>query len=171
MWTSFFYLIFVFSVQAKVDPPNYDFSLENLKPFFPGESKQALIAKHGEGLILKNGFVETRRFYVSQIRYKFPVVVTFYQDQVVDMFATLPSYFLHDIFHQSLINRFGKQDKFINYNGTALYTWANKDNKNLNYSSTCTITCFPLYFSASMANPPQGAYFTPLIDSLSAGHF
>lgn len=171
MRTYFLLLIFSFAAIAKVDPPNYDFSLDNLKPFFPGENKQAVLSKYGEGFILKNGFVEIRRFYVSHIRYKFPVVVTFYQDQIVDMFATLPSYFLHDIFHQSLINRFGKQDKYTNYNGTALYQWSNKNNLNLNYSSTCTITCFPLYFSVSMANPPQGVYFTPLIESLSAGHF
>ncbi len=153
-----------------MEAPNYDFSLDTLSLFFPGSSLKSIKEKYGEGDMVKNGAgLITRKFYVSHIRYKFPVVVSVVDDKIVDMYAVLPSYFLHDVFHQSLINRFGKQDNYKLYNGTALYLWNNKNNMKLYYSSTCTLTCFPLYFSA--VNADGNANFTPMIESLSAGHF
>lgn len=170
MWTSALVLfLFTLNLHAKVEAPNYNFSIDTLSNFFPGKKISEVPKELGEGQIIQNGAVIKKKFYVSYLRYKFPVIISIYQETILDMYATLPSYFLHDVFHQSLINRFGKQDKFLSYNGTSLYEWNNKNSMNLVYSSTCTITCFPLYFSASITESPYRG-FTPMIESLSEGH-
>ena len=51
-------------------------------------------------LIKDLGEVRIYRFYVDQIRYKFPVFVQLDQGKALDFYAKLPSYFLHDVFHQ-----------------------------------------------------------------------
>lgn len=157
-------------VESKIEPPNYNFSLDQLAVFFPGTSVKELEEKVGEGELVKRslGFV-TKKYFVAHIRYKFPVIVTENNEKVLDMYAVLPSYFLHDVFHQSLINRFGKQDSYKLYNGTALYSWKDKDKMKIFYSSTCTITCFPLYFSVTTTDN-IGVGFVPMIEALSEGH-
>ena len=135
----------------KVKAPNYNFSLDSLAFFLPGKSLIEAQKKYGKGTILKKGPITTYRFYVAQIRYKFPVIIQASQGKIIDMFANLPTYFLHDIFHQSLINRYGKQDIYKKKEGGAVYTWKNKDGIRHTYSGTCTITCFPIYESAGPA--------------------
>lgn len=176
MWTHFLLiLISFFSIQTafcKVDPPNYNFSLDSLENFSPGKTLSEITSKVGEGeIVRKEGSLITKKYSVEHLRYKFPVVVNFAQDKVADMYAVLPSYFLHDVFHQSIINRYGKQDEFKNLNGTTVYVWKNKNNLKIIYSATCTITCFPLYFSLVGLEASSGASFTPMIESLSSGHF
>ncbi len=153
---------------AKVDPPNYNFSLDALDPFKPGSTIEAVKAKYGEGEpIGKAGAVEGRKYYVSHIRYKFPVFVQFYEGNVVDMYATLPKYFLHDIFHQSLINRLGKQQQFGRKDGTAQYIWE-KDGVKHVYEGACTITCFPQYYSMQYDPMPKGAEMVkPMLSNLN----
>ena len=135
-------------VHAKVDPPNYDFSTDSLAAFFPGQPLSALESAHGKGEVLRDGQVRMLRFWVTQVRYKFPVVVQADNEKVLDMFATLPSYFLHDVFHQSLIKRWGKQQGYKRVDEEAYYRWQDGD-KVMHYSAACTITCFPLYFSVA----------------------
>lgn len=170
--TTFLFLTLSFKLSAKVEPPNYNFSLDNLEVFSPGKNLAEITSVAGQGeIIRKEGTLLTKKFYVDHIRYKFPVIVNFAQDKVVDMYAVLPSYFLHNVFHQSIINRYGKQDEFININGTSVYIWKNKNNKKIIYSSACTITCFPLYYSLIGTEASTGASFTPMIESLGSGHF
>lgn len=136
-------------VHAKVDPKNYDFSTDTLKDFFPGSALSELEKKYGKAELMKpKGDPQMLRFWVSQIRYKFPVIVQIQDGKVLDMFARLPSYFLHDIFHQSLINRWGKQSHYKRVDEEAYYRWES-DELTLHYSASCTITCFPIYFSAA----------------------
>lgn len=164
--------LFTFHTWAKVDPPNYNFSLDSLEVFAPGKNLAEITAKAGQGETLrKEGSLLTKKFTIEHLRYKFPVVVNFSQDKVADMYAVLPSYFLHDVFHQTIINRHGKQDEYKNQNGTSVYIWKNKNNQKIIYSSTCTITCFPLYYSLISTEAASGASFTPMIESLSSGHF
>lgn len=165
-------LFFSFNSWSKIDPPNYDFSLQSLEDFAPGKTLAEITSKIGQGeTIRKEGSLITKKYSIEHLRYKFPVVVNFSQDKVADMYAVLPSYFLHDVFHQSIINRYGKQDEFKNLNGTSVYIWKNKNNLKIIYSATCTITCFPLYFSLVGLEASSGASFTPMIESLSSGHF
>ena len=91
----------------------------------------------------------------------------FFKDKVLDMYTRLPSYFLHDVFHQSLINRYGKQQKYELKDSTAVYRWDNTPNYTQIYSGACTVTCFPIFYTAIQKDlgeiPPN---YKPLIDIL-----
>lgn len=163
-WLLILFFIFPFLMAyAKVDPKNYDFSTDTLKDFFPGAQLSELEKKYGKAETMKTkGDPKMLRFWVTQVRYKFPVVVQVQEDRVLDMFARLPSYFLHDIFHQSLINRWGKQNHYKRVDEEAYYRW-DSDEFTLHYSASCTITCFPIYFSAS---DKKKASFSTLHDQM-----
>ncbi len=151
-------------LNAKVDPPNYNFSLNTLEEFYPDKNLDDLIKKYGKPEVLsKQGQTETMRFYVEHIRYKFPVLVQTQQGKILDVFAKLPSYFLHDIFFQSLVNRIGKQNIFKKYLEEAVYIWE-KDNLKYVYSAACTITCFPLFLTIHPIKPLKG--FKPLVETM-----
>ncbi len=144
-----FLLILSYSALAKVEPKNYDFKLETLLALNPGsdfDPKQNQF-KNTE-LIEQKEKISKYRLEVDYLRYRFPVFIQVREGKILDFYAVLPSYFLHDIFHQSIINRFGKQDRFQKKNGHALYIWKNKAGVDYYYAGTCTITCFPIFFSA-----------------------
>lgn len=150
-------LLFLHSLLAlsKVEPPNYNFSLDTFNDFWPGTQLQQIQTKYGKGQLTKNSKkTQTYRFLVEQLRYKFPVFVQVYEGRVLDFYGRLPTYFLHDIFHQSIINRFGKQDIYKRVEQNAIYMWKAKKNARIIYSGTCTITCFPIYFTAIGNSPP-----------------
>lgn len=152
-----------------VEPPNYNFSLDALAFFMPGRSFQDMEKQYGKGeLMLENGKAKTYRFYVAQIRYKFPVYVNIIEDKSVDFHARLPSYFSHYLFHQALINRYGKQDRYLKKEQSALYIWKNKENARHTYSGTCTITCFPIFYSVSAEPLPPG--HRPVLEKLAMPH-
>lgn len=141
---------------AKVDPQNYNFSLDSLKAFFPGQKIADLEKTHGKGHFVKNaGPNKIHRFYVAQIRYKFPVYIQEKDGVIIDMFAKLPSYFNHDLYHQSLINRYGKQDEYLKQENNAIYGWRGKKGIDITYSGSCTITCFPIYMAVSPNPKPK----------------
>ena len=145
----FFIITLSTNLWSKVDPKNYDFSTDTLKDFFPGSLLEDLEKKYGKAEKMKpKANPQMLRFWVAQIRYKFPVIVQVENGKVIDMFARLPSYFLHDIFHQSLITRWGKQTLYKRVDEEAYYKWIS-DDFILHYSASCTITCFPIYFSAA----------------------
>lgn len=144
-------------LSAQVEAPNYDFSLDSLSVFYPGQNLQSMVQEHGEGELLEKA-AKTRlfKFYVAHIRYKFPVFVQVDRDgQALDFFARLPTYFLHDIFHQSLINRYGNQQEYFRQENNAVYKWTELDSMQLTYSGTCTITCFPIYLTGVGQNLAQ----------------
>jgi hypothetical protein len=151
---------------AKVDPPNYDFSLDELKLFSPS-SKLANIQKKYPGMLKikeEAGFT-IYRAYVAQLRYKFPVLLQVKDGVVADFYARLPTYFLHNVFHQSLINRYKMQDHYHKDQEQAVYIWKNRDNIHHVYSGACTITCFPMYYTQYPEKHSFGAY-TPLIKKM-----
>ncbi|OFZ36243.1 MAG: hypothetical protein A2504_03990 [Bdellovibrionales bacterium RIFOXYD12_FULL_39_22] len=149
---------------SKMDPPNYDFSLDALKDFFPNSSIEEIKKKYPESELLesKNG-VSLYRFYITQLRYKFPLFLQVTNGKAIDLYAKLPSYFSHDVFHQSLINRYGPQDKYHKQENNAVYIWNDKDGNKHIYEGSCTITCFPLYYSV-ISNGT--ADITPFVDKL-----
>lgn len=147
--------LFPYSLQSfsKVDPPNYDFSLNQLEMFMPGKPIGAVLKKYGEGTeVFAKGSYKARRLYIEQLRYKFPILVQTNGEQITDFYARLPAYFLHDIFHQSLINRIGPQDIYKRVEEQAVYIWKNKKGFNHVYSGACSITCFPVYYSVYPAS-------------------
>lgn len=170
MRVSFFLIFFclISNAWSKVDPKNYDFSTDTLAEFFPGSELTKLEGKYGKAEVMRarNG-TRMLRFWVTQIRYKFPVIVQADETKVLDMFATLPSYFLHDIFHHSLIKRWGKQQKYKRVDEEAYYQWSDAD-KVMHYSAACTITCFPLYFSVAPAQEKAPDGFRSQHEQLSS---
>lgn len=138
-------------LNAKVETPNYNFSIDTLSEFLPGKKIDDIQAKYGKGeVVSEERGIKTVKFYVSQIRYKFPVMIQVRENQVEDVFARLPSYFLHDVFFQSLINRYGKQTTYKKTGEQAYYVW-NKDSLKHIYSAACTITCFPIFYAVQKA--------------------
>jgi hypothetical protein len=152
---------------SKVEPPNYDFSLDAFELFMPGKKLEEInkIYKFSEIIFKESGFI-TYKYYVEHIRYRFPILVQTQNGIVTDFYARLPHYFLHDIFHQSLINRLGKQDHYQKTEESALYIWKNKNNNQHIYSGACTITCFPLYYSVVPIEKSRPASLKPLIKRL-----
>lgn len=149
--TQLLIVTFMFSLNtfSKVEAPNYNFSLDLFKVFMPGqkfdqikkEYKNVTIEKKQKGLL-------TYKVQVNKKRYTFPI---FFQidektQLVTDFFTRLPGYFLHDTFHQSIINRFGKQNKYFKKEEAAIYIWNKKEVTHV-YSGGCSITCFPIYYS------------------------
>lgn len=156
----------VLPAYGKVDPPNYNFSLDELTPLLPGALLANLDQKFkNPELILNNGLFKTYRIFVSQLRYKFPVLIQTYEGKIVDFHARLPTYFLHDIFHQSLINRLGKQDIYVKKEEQATYIWKNKDGLKHVYSGACSITCFPIFYSVIQQNIETPG-FQPILETL-----
>ncbi len=153
---------YVLPTWAKVDAYNYNFSLDQFRPLLPGNQ----LAEIEDVQILKqeNGYT-LGLTYVKQIRYKFAVILQAQDGKIVDMFARLPTYFLHDIFHQSLINRLGKQDGYIKKENSALYIWNNKNGLEHSYNGSCTITCYPDYYYVKQLDYPED--LTPLMDTLN----
>lgn len=158
-----FFLTPVFISHAKVDAYNYNFSLDQLRPFYPGnrisDIKDLVI------LTKKDGYSLGRTEIVYQ-RYKFFVYIQANQGVILDFFARLPSYFLHDLFHQALINRLGKQTSYIKKESAALYTWKTSDGLTHYYQGTCTINCFPEFYSVVGPNFPPD--IIPFLDRMDA---
>ncbi|RLA60577.1 MAG: hypothetical protein DRQ89_12665 [Epsilonproteobacteria bacterium] len=152
--------LYVLSAWANVDAYNYNFSLNQLRPLLPGNQ----LAEDVQILRQENGYT-LGLTYIKQLRYKFAVILQAQDGQIVDMFARLPSYFLHDIFHQSLINRFGKQDDYIKKENSALYIWNDKNGLEHSYNGSCTITCYPDFYYVKKRNYPED--LTPLMETLN----
>jgi hypothetical protein len=163
------YCVLVNEAISKVEPANYNFSLDAMKVFLPGNTYDNVVKKYGKGeLVDGTSPIITYKFYIAQIRYKFPVYIQVFEGKVLDFFARLPTYFSHDLFHQAIINRYGKQDIYKKFEENALYTWKDKKGIKFIYSGTCTITCFPIYFSGvTVAPPPEAGGYQALIQKIS----
>ncbi len=140
------FCIFINPAKAKVEKPNYNFTFEKLKPFYPGQ-KLSDIQKEFKGIRLINEKkpAATYEILIRHSSYFFPVFINVIGDEVLDVYARLPNYFLHDVFHQSLINRYGPQDSYLNKDETSVYIWNDEEGLTITYSGACTITCFPIF--------------------------
>ncbi len=138
-----------FSAFSKVEAPNYNFSLDIFKTFMPGQRLEDIKSNHKKISIEKksNGLL-TYKVQIRKKRYNFSIFFQISEEtqKVTDFYTRLPSYFLHDTFHQSIINRFGKQNKYFKDEEAAVYIWNKKDVTHV-YSGGCSITCFPIYYS------------------------
>ena len=162
-----FILLFFFlkDSTAKVDPPNYDFSVDKFQLFMPGKSLTDIekVYKTKE-LVFKQNQFKTYKFFVEHIRYRFPIFVQFKGDTVTDFHARLPAYFLHDVFHQSLINRLGKQDLYKKIDEQAVYIWKNKSGNKHIYSGGCSITCYPIFYAVKPVEHQNGSGYESLLE-------
>lgn len=131
-------------LKAKVEAPNYHFDLKEFDAFLPGKAIEPVSGQF-QPLIKKNGSLLFQT-QIKKERYQIPLFITLENNKVIDFYAKLPSYFLHDVFFQSLVNRYGKQTRYQMKDEHAVYTW-NLGDTLITYSATCTITCFPIYLS------------------------
>lgn len=134
-------------LNAKVEAPNYSFNNDTFEDFMPGRPLKELNKKFGTPEeMTKNFQVRTLKYYVSNVRYKFPVLVQEQEGVILDFHARLPSYFLHDTFFKGLRDKLGKQDSYKKTGEEAYYTWEKPPLRHI-YSAACTITCFPIFYA------------------------
>ncbi|WP_127716551.1 hypothetical protein [Halobacteriovorax sp. HLS] len=155
------------STFAKIEAPNYDFSLQKLEPFTPNNTLASIEKTLGKGELIEDaGDIKIIRFMITHARYNFPVYIQVKKNIVLDFYARFPTYFLHDLFHQSLINKFGKQTKYHRQENDAVYIWENVQGMRIIYSGACTVTCFPNYVSYMKISEKKGDY-VPLLQKFS----
>lgn len=137
-------LLMLQPLKAKVEAPNYHFSLDEFNRYLPGQSIEP---SSGQFLsMIKKNSTHLLQGKIKKERYLIPFFITVEENKIIDFYGKLPSYFLHDVFFQSLITRFGKQTSYKMKDEHAVYTWELKDLA-ITYSATCTITCFPIFLS------------------------
>ncbi|MBT3235309.1 MAG: hypothetical protein HN353_05105 [Bdellovibrionales bacterium] len=165
-------LFTIINLYGEVTAPNYYFTIKQFKPLSPGSAIAPAIKQYPDHTQLKEkGGIKLYQFNLNYQHYKFTVLVQSFDGKVLDMFARLPTYFLHDIFHQSLIDIYGKQERYFRQERSAIYIWNNENGNRHIYSGSCTITCFPDYYTIMPVAPPpamSGSY-QPLIEQMKLG--
>ena len=140
IYSSFFSL-----ASAEIKPPNYDFNLATLEPFFPSKNVVELQKTYKFDIFQDNGNSKILRTKFKKPDYVLDIYIQTRDDKITDLFVRLPQHFLHDLFLLDLQTRFKKQDRFVRKDGSALYVWLNRDNNHIVYHGSCTITCFPMF--------------------------
>ena len=135
------------AIFAEIKPPNYDFTFESLGPFLPGGTlEKAKSDKTIQSDIFEdNGNLKIMRFKLKRANYHLDIYVQVKDDKITDMYVRLPQHFIHDIFLADLQKKYKKQDKYVQKDMSALYVWMNRDNNNIIYHGSCSITCFPMF--------------------------
>ncbi|MFA6238925.1 MAG: hypothetical protein WC635_16430 [Bacteriovorax sp.] len=140
-----FFFIFL-AIHAEITPPNYDFTLKSIDNFTPGKNIEEIKKQNPKfDLFEDSGDQKILRFKLKRANYTLDLYVQVKKDTVTDLFVRLPQYFLHDIFLSDLQKKWKKQDKFVRHDKSALYVWLNRDNSNIIYHGSCSITCFPMF--------------------------
>jgi hypothetical protein len=134
------------NLHSKVIPPNYTFKIESFDDFYPEKDWSVVNSKYAGGARLKASYPELWRITITETMYIIPILVQHGAGKISDFYAQLPSYFLHDVFHQSLISKLGMQQKYKRVDEEAVYEW-NLDGLTHVYSASCTITCFPIFYT------------------------
>lgn len=131
---------------AKITPPNYDFKFDLIEKFFPSKSieevkklnlKFETIEDNGDQKLIKYKFVRKE--------YSLDIYTQIKKETIVDTYIRMPQFFNHDLFLKDLQTKYKKQDKFKNKDGSSYYVWFNRDNMNILYQGSCSITCFPMF--------------------------
>lgn len=151
--------------QQKENPIFPVFNIDDLNAFEPGKKLSDIPSKFGTGENIKiQRALEIKKFTMIHEAYVFPIWVQYFNEIIIDYYTRLPSYFLHDTFHQSLINRYGNQNIYTLKDSTAVYTWENEQTKRI-YSGGCTITCYPIFYAVINKTPNKiPTTYKPLAD-------
>ena len=151
--TSLLFLSAPLSLCAATSYPGENFSLQQLDVFAPGTPLEQIQGQRGNGTPFAQ---ELLRFNISHQGYRFPLFLQVREGRSVGFWAALPSYFLHDKFHRKLIQQYGRQNRYLKKENSAVYVWERTENLTVIYSGQCTITCFAHYL----------AVFDPKVSSL-----
>lgn len=142
----FFTFLLIYLVHAGITPPNYDFTLKSLETFYPGKLiEDVKKANPSFKTIEENGDKKLFLFHIKRPNYILDIYTQVKKDQITDLYVRLPQHFLHDVFLKELQTKWKKHDRFTRKDGSALYTWFNRDNFNIIYQGSCSITCFPMF--------------------------
>lgn len=145
-WNIIILLLFSFVIHAEIKAPNYDFTIETLEPFFPGKSVEEIKKSNPKFDIFEdNGNLKVLRFKLKRPNYSLDIYTQVKGDTIMDTFVRLPQHFLHDLFLANLQKRFKKQDRYVRKDLSALYVWMNRENNNILYHGSCSISCFPMF--------------------------
>jgi hypothetical protein len=113
------------------------FKITGLNDYLPGKS-----AAHKEAFSLKGyKFYKTNLIHLA---YKFPMFLNISDGLIQDFYIRFPSFISHDAIYNELIDLYG-MPKYVKDGRNAIYLWEN-DFKHI-YSATCTLTCFPLFYT------------------------
>lgn len=134
-------------IHAEIIPPNYDFTLASLGPYFPGKSLEKIKSDKTiqSDIFEDSGNLKILRIKLKNSNYNLDIYLQTKDDKITDMFARLPQHFIHDIFLADLQKMYKKQDKYVQKDMNALYFWINRDGNNIIYQGSCSITCFPMF--------------------------
>ncbi|MBC7539596.1 MAG: hypothetical protein H7281_12300 [Bacteriovorax sp.] len=120
--------------------------MKSIENFTPGKNIEEIKKQNPKfDLFADNGDQKILRFKLKRANYSLDVYTQVKKDIVTDLFVRLPQYFLHDIFLRDLQKKWSKQDKFVRHDRSAIYVWLNRDNNNIIYHGSCSITCFPMF--------------------------
>lgn len=152
------FLLIIFSslnlIHAKITPPNYDFTLQTVESFFPSKSVEDIKKNFPKFQTMEdNGDSKILKIKVVKKEYSFEVYIQSKKDVVTDAYFKMPQYFNHDQLLKMLQDKWKKQDKFKNKDRSSLYVWFNRDQQNILYHGSCSITCFPVFFEVVSSDP------------------
>lgn len=134
------------SVRGEIKKPDYSSTIKSLQIFYPGQSIKDIEKIRGKGEIYsKRGEELVYQYKIDYFGYDFPILIQVKEGVVLGLWASLPTYFVHDIFHKQLIEMYGKQDHYFKKENSALYLWRDEDGNSVMYSGQCTLTCFSSY--------------------------
>lgn len=142
-------------IHAEITPPNFDFTIKTLEPFFPGST----LAKIKEDKAITSDIYEDKgnqkivKIRFKREKYALDIFVQTKDEKVTDMFVRMPQHFNHDIFLTELQKNYKKQDKFIRKDMSALYVWMNQGGNKIIYHGSCSISCFPMFIEVVSSDP------------------
>ena len=141
-------------IHAQTKTPNYDFTINSLELFFPGKSLEEVKKINPKFDIFEDkGEEKILRFKLNRAGYMLDVYTQVKGDKINDLYVRLPQHFLHDLILTDLQKRVKKQDDFVRKDLSALYVWKNRENNNIIYQGSCSLTCFPMFLEVVNASP------------------
>jgi len=129
------------------------FKFEIIENFFPDKKLNEKQLKNSIGKLKQYTLVEEK---INFENFTFSGFVAADNNGIIhEVIFRLPTYFLHDSFYQSLINRFQKPSKYHLKSEQASYEWEKP--YFIHYEATCTITCFPIFLLVSKTSNIQNS--------------
>jgi hypothetical protein len=145
---------FILPIHAEITPPNYDFTLKSIEDFSPGKNIEVLKKQNPKfDIFSDNGDQKILRFKLKRTNYSLDVYTQVKKEIITDLFVRLPQHFLHDILLRDLQKKWNKQDRYTRHDKSAIYVWLNRENVNIIYHGSCSITCFPMFIELVSKDP------------------
>jgi hypothetical protein len=162
-----FIFLFITLIHAEITPPNSDFTLKTIEMFYPGKLIEEVKKLDPQYKLLEdNGDSKILFFHLKKKNYLLDVYVQVKKDQITDLYVRLPQFFLHDLFLKELQTKWKKQDRYTRKDRSALYTWFNRDNFNIIYQGSCSITCFTMFIEITSTDKTVVPFYKKFNEAL-----